>query len=396
MLTTLTDINSGSFNADGVNRVGEATLELFAPLGATVEHLPTEPLELLDDDGQRQRRVLGNGLRLRLRPDAPVQVLLCVHLDTVFGADDPFQHTQRIDDDTLHGPGVADMKGGIVVAAQALGALESSPYAERIGWELLLTPDEEIGSPASAPLLTEAAARHHAGLVFEPAMADGYLAYKRRGSGNFTVVVRGRAAHAGREHQLGRNAIRALADFISGIDSLNGRRQGVTINPGFVHGGGPVNVVPDTALLRLNVRVGSDADAAWVDDQLQQFIGELNAREGISASLHGGFTRPPKPLTATNRAMFDQLREAAGTLGMPLAWRDTGGCCDGNNLAAAGLPNIDTLGPVGSGIHSAEERVRLGSITERARLTALLLLRWARGDAPVPGTADSRRGAQAC
>jgi glutamate carboxypeptidase len=279
---------------------------------------------------------------------------------------------------------VADLKGGLVVMLTALQALERSPYAEKVGWEVLLNPDEEIGSPGSAPLLEQSARRNHLGLVYEPALADGTLAGARKGSGNFTAVVRGKAAHAGREHHLGRNAIVALADFVGALDALNGRRPGVTVNPGRIEGGGPLNVVPDLAIVRFNVRVADAEQQTWVDQELQRLGAAIDAREGISLALRGRFGRPPKVLTSANLALFEMLAGCGAELGVGIRWQSTGGCCDGNNLAAAGLPNVDTLGVCGGRIHSSREFVLLDSLTERARLSALFLMKLGAGELHPP------------
>src|SRR5699024_2098699 len=152
----------------------------------------------------------------------------------------------------------------LVVMHTALAALEASPWRDHIGWQVILNSDEEIDSPGSAPLLAEAAQKADVGLIFEPAMPDGSLAGARKGSGNIALVFHGHAAHAGREHHLGRNALRALADALTAIDTLNGERDGVTINPAFVAGGGANNVVPDRGLLRFNVRIERAEDEAWL------------------------------------------------------------------------------------------------------------------------------------
>ncbi|WP_207061345.1 hydrolase [Motiliproteus sp. SC1-56] len=376
----LSRINSGSFNADGVNAVGRAFDQLSAGLGGAREWIEVAPYQEVDAHGEIQTRPLGRALRIRKRPDAPLRVFLCGHLDTVFGPDHDFQQVRWLDDNTLNGPGVADLKGGLVMMFKALEALERSPWAERIGWEVLLNPDEEIGSAASAPLLAEAAQRNHLGLVYEPCFADGSLAGARKGSGNFTVVARGRAAHAGREHHLGRNAIRALCDFVSALDDLNGQREGVTLNPGFIQGGGAVNMVPDTALVRFNVRLAQPDDEAWCRDRIDALIEQLNRREGIHLSLHGGFTRKPKVLSGANQRLFELTRDCGLTVGLDLQWHPTGGCCDGNNLAAAGLPNVDTLGVQGGKIHSGDEYLLADSLVPRAKLSALLLMRLAASD----------------
>lgn len=379
-LLRLSNLNSGSYNVAGVNAVAARLEALFAPLEAQVERIELPPHEVTDDRGERARFAIGRALRLRKRPDAPLQVFLAGHLDTVFGADHPFQSARVIDEDTLGGPGVADLKGGLLVMLLALSALERSPQRERIGWEVLLNPDEEIGSEGSAPLFREAAARNHFGLVFEPAFPDGNLAGARKGNGNFDLVVHGRAAHAGREPHLGRNAIRAAADCIAALDALNGRREGVTLNVGYVHGGGATNIVPDLCVAKLNVRTGTPEDETWLRAQFDRILADAAAREGYRLELHGKFTRPPKLMTPAIERLAGMIADCGRTLGIELAFKPTGGCCDGNNLAAAGLPNIDNLGVVGGEIHSAREFMRLGSLAERAQLSALLLLRLASGE----------------
>lgn len=373
----LSRINSGSFNDAGVNAVAEAFNRISAGLGGEREFIDVAPYVSVNAGGESVEQPLGRALRIRQRPEAPLQVFLCGHLDTVFAADHPFQDIRWLDDNTLNGPGVADLKGGLVLMFKALEALERSPWAEHIGWEVLLNPDEEIGSPSSAALLAEAAGRHHLGMIYEPSFADGNLAGQRKGSGNFTVVTKGLAAHAGREHHLGRNAVRALCDFISQLDDLNGQRQGVTINPGYIQGGGAVNIVPDTALARFNIRLEKPDDEAWCMAQIQPLLDEINRREGLSIELHGGFGRKPKVLSPTNIKLFELVQACGQSLDMNLEWLPTGGCCDGNNLAAAGLPNVDTLGVQGGKIHSADEYCLVDSLSQRAKLSALLLMKLA-------------------
>ncbi len=376
----LSRINSGSYNAAGVNAVGEAINRFSLPLGGEREFIEVAPHRAVGSDGNMIEQPLGRALRIRKRPEAPLQVLLGGHLDTVFAADHPFQDIRWLDDNTLNGPGVADLKGGLVLMFKALEALELSPWADRIGWEVLLNPDEEIGSGSSAHLLAESARRHHLGMIYEPSFPDGNLAGERKGSGNFSVVARGRAAHAGREHHLGRNAIRALCDFISALDDLNGQRSGVTINPGFIQGGGAVNIVPDTAIARFNIRLQHPDDEIWCLEQIRTLIDSIGQRDGISLELHGQFGRKPKLLSPANLRLFELVRDCGQALDMDLQWLPTGGCCDGNNLAAAGLPNIDTLGVQGGKIHSADEYLLVSSLSQRAKLSALLLLKLAASD----------------
>ncbi|MBL6751450.1 MAG: hydrolase [Nevskia sp.] len=379
-LLRLSNINSGSFNPAGVDACAARMAERFAPLGAQAESIAVAPYAYTDERGQWRERALGHALRLRKRPQAPLRVFLCGHLDTVFGPDHPFQQARTDGADRLHGPGVADLKGGLLVLWLALGALEQSPHRERIGWEVLLNPDEEIGSAGSAPLLAQAAQRNHLGLVYEPAYPDGGLASERKGSGNFDVVVRGRAAHAGRNPEQGRNAISAAARLAGELHALNGRREGLTLNLGYVHGGGSLNIVPDLCVLKFNVRTAHADDEAWLLQALRQAIEAANRADGYALELRGGFTRPPKPVSPGTARLQGLLRDCGAALGLALQFRPTGGCCDGNNLAALGLANVDNLGVVGGELHAPGEWMRVSSIGERARLSALLLLRLASGE----------------
>jgi glutamate carboxypeptidase len=376
-LITLANLNSGSFNAAGVRAVAQRIAPRFGALGATAQWLELPAHRSTDDSGALRERAIAPAVRLRRRPDAPLQVFLGGHLDTVYAADHPFQTARFTDDDSLHGPGVADLKGGLLVMWLALATLERSPWRERIGWEVLLNPDEEIGSQGSAPLLAEAAQRNRFGLVYEPSFADGNLAGMRKGSGNFDILVHGRAAHAGRNPEQGRNAIVTAARVVAAVHAL--KRDGVTINPGYVRGGGALNVVPDFCLFKFNVRTQQIADEQWLRDALDAIFREQGG-DGIVFELRGGFTRPPKPLNDAQQRLMDWTLDCGRELDLPLEFKPTGGCCDGNNLAAHGLPNLDNLGVVGRDIHSDRETMRWSSLAERARLSALLLMRVASGE----------------
>lgn len=378
-------INTGSANLEGLAAMHGMLAEAFSSLGAEVETVPSAPQSLVTAAGETVQRQLGDCLRIVKRPQAPVRVLLTGHMDTVFAADHAFQADRMIDADTMNAPGGADMKGGILVMLYALTAVERSRFADRIGYEVIINADEEIGSPGSAAILAEAARRAQFACVYEPAMADGTLAGARKGSGNFSAVFSGRAAHAGRDHASGRNAVVAAAQFMTAIDSLSAKRAGLTVNVAKMDGGGPNNVVPDKAVVRFNARVEKAEDADWFMSEAKKLIAAANAREGFGAHLHGSFARPPKPMTPQLEAFFKALRDCGVELGLDIGWKATGGVCDGNNIAAAGIPVIDTLGARGGDIHSSSEFVKLDSLEERAKLSALLLLRVAAGDIPNPG-----------
>ena len=376
------NVNSGTRNLAGLARQWELVAEVVrSELDVEPQRVALGPDTVIDAHGEEQHVALGDALSAIKRPDAPLRVLCCIHMDTVYPQDHPFQTVTELGPDRLRGPGVTDAKGGLVVMLAALAALERSPWRERIGWEILVNPDEEIGSPGSAPLLAAAAKRNHLGLLFEPSLPDGSLVDRRKGSGNFTVVVRGRSAHAGRDFAKGRSALLAAADLALKFHALNAQLGGnVTINIGAIDGGGPVNVVPDLAILRLNVRTGQLNDEERVLFFLHHLVAECDLKEGISTALHGHFASPPKPLDERSAALLGHIVDCGRELGMTLVSKMSGGVSDGNKLAAAGLANIDTLGVRGDGIHSPEEYLVVPSLVERTQLAALLLMRLASGD----------------
>jgi len=371
------NINSASDNLHGLEQMAAALVDTFSPLGGHLKLIDLPPRDTIDSTGHAVQKPLGRALSIIKRPHARLRVFLGIHMDTVFGLDQPFQTTQRLDAGTLQGPGVADAKSGIVVMLIALEALERSEVADLIGWEVLINPDEELGSPGSTPLLVQCARRNHLGLVFEPTLADGSLAGERKGSGNFAVVVRGRSAHAGREFHLGQNAITAMAHLITELDALNGRFEGLTVNVAQVEGGRALNTVPNLAICRFNVRYVDSRHEAIMQSELEQIVRQLEERNGVRAEWHGSFIAPPKPVDAQALRLLEHVADCGRDLGVDITWRSTGGVCDGNRLSAAGLTNVDSMGPCGGHIHSPTEYLLIDSLTERAKLTALLLMKLA-------------------
>ena len=219
-----------------------------------------------------------------MRPDAPVQLFLSGHYDTVYEAAHPFQHCTLLTPETLRGPGTADMKGGLVVMLAALQAFEKTPHASRIGYEILLGPDEETGSQSYAPLLETAAKRYRLGLIFEPARANGNLVKSRKGTGIFTLTVHGRAAHAGRDPAAGRNAILALCEILPQVEALTRSLPGVMVNVGSIQGGGAANIVPDRAEAVINARVSRNGDDAVFLKHLHDICAPWHARAKAIAS----------------------------------------------------------------------------------------------------------------
>lgn len=372
-------VNSGSRNQSGLEQMRHLLSVYMAGLPGDITYPGLNASQTISPKGIKEITQYSPAVLLTVRPAAPVQLVLTGHYDTVFPADSDFQAPIDIDNDTINGPGVADMKGGILVMLNALKVFEMSENSDAVGYSVLLSPDEEIGSPGSAPLLAKLGAAADVGLTYEPALADGSMAGARKGSGNFALIIRGQAAHAGREHHLGRNAIAAMAEFIIGLESLNRKKDGVTFNIAKIDGGGAVNIVPDLAIGRFNVRVKALPDMEWVTSQLESLIDVQNKKNGISAELTGGFTRPPKPMAPANLQIFNWVKQAGSLLGQSISWSPSGGVCEGNNLWAAGCPNVDTLGVRGGRIHSDQEFIKLSSLVERTQLSALILMKIASG-----------------
>ena len=369
-------VNSGSRNLSGLSEMADTLAEAFGVLGP-VSQVEPAPVEEVNAEGDATSVALGRNLHLHIRPEAQTRVLLTGHMDTVFSAHHPFQRSRWIDRSTLSGPGVADMKGGLAVMLAALKAFETSEFASNLGYEVIINSDEEISSPGSAALLADAARRVQAALTYEPALPDGTLAGARKGSGNFSIVVRGHAAHAGRDPQNGRNAIVAAADIAVRLSELC--LDGVSVNPAKIDGGGPSNMVPELAVLRLNIRSTNHAEQSEALSRLWATVRDAEVRHGVSAHIHGCFSRPAKPMDARQIGLFRMVQACGSDIGLGISWRDTGGVCDGNNLAACGLPVVDTMGVRGGGIHTPDEFLCVESLVERAKLSTLVLMRIAQG-----------------
>ncbi|MCT8000423.1 hydrolase [Sphingomonas sanguinis] len=366
-------INSGTRNLPGLAIMADHLAERFGTLPGVLTMVAPDPVERVGPDGRPVPIEHGRHLHLSVRPDAPVRMLFTGHMDTVYPVDHPFQAVTRIDANRLGGPGVADMKGGLAVLLAALHAVEESPLADRLGYDVLINSDEETGSASSAALISRLAAGKVAALTYEPALPDGTLAGARGGTGNFTIVVRGRSAHAGRNPEEGRNALVAAARITLELSRL--AAEDITVNPARIDGGGPNNVVPDLAMLQVNFRPRALAAIERTGPAMKAIAERIAAEHEVGVEIHGSFNRPPKPIDDGAAALFETVRSAGADLGLSIGWRATGGVCDGNNIAAAGVPVVDTMGVRGGAIHSPDEYMLIDSLAERAGLSTLTILR---------------------
>lgn len=366
-------VNSGSSNLDGLAKMAGMLADAFASLPGDVVLVDPQPVDKVQNDGTILTVNHGQHLLVTVRPQAKTQLLFTGHMDTVFPHDHPFQTLRWTEDGTLNGPGVADMKGGIAVMISALQAAEKSGAIAQAGYQILINSDEEVGSPSSAKLIAELAQNKLAALTYEPALPDGTLAGARGGSGNFSIILNGKSAHAGRNPDDGRNALLAAADLALRLKALS--REGLSVNPAKIDGGGPNNVVPDHAILRVNFRPLTPEIVLETDADLRRLVADIERVHDVSAHVHGSFGRPPKPIDDKAAKLFGLVKQCGADLGLAINWRTSGGVCDGNNIAACGVPVVDTMGVRGGNIHSADEFLIVESLAERARLSTLTIMR---------------------
>ncbi len=350
--------------------------EALAPLADTVEREELPPIEDFDDRGRVVSTPLAPAIVAPKRPDAPFRVLLNIHADTVYGPESSAKPV-TVEGDRLVGPGVADARGGLAVMLAGLEAFEATRAGNGLGWTVVINPDEEVGSPGSAGLLHREAESHRAALLFEPSLPDGSLVSARGGSSRWSVAFRGRAAHVGRDFGAGRSAIHAACAAVAAMVKLNDR-PGCTLNCGAVDGGGPANAVADVAVLRLNTRAADREAEEACDATVRGSVAAAAERFGVEAEVRRVAHAPPRPCEGGTAALITAAQDAVEeATGERPGLRSTGGVCDGNRIAAAGCPVVDTLGVRGDGIHTGDEFLVIASLAERAAATTLLLHRLA-------------------
>jgi len=372
-------INTGTANLDGLAKQAAALVEVFSALPGEIELVEPAPVTAIDANGHEFAKPHGRHMVLRVRPQANRRILLTGHMDTVFPADHAFQGQKWLDGETLNGPGVADMKGGIAVMLQALKVAEAAGTIGALGYDVMINSDEETGSLASAGLIAELAQGKLAALTYEPAaLPDGTLAHERGGTGNYSITFTGKSAHAGRNPHEGRNAVVAAADLILRLKGME--RDDLTINPAKLEGGAANNVVPDHAVLRFNIRPKSTEAMEGFERDLAQVLAAVEREHEVGIHRHGGVTRPPKPVDERAQRLFDLVKACGAELGQAIRWQSSGGVCDGNNIAACGVPVVDTMGVRGGAIHSPDEFLIVPSLAERAALSALVITRIANGE----------------
>jgi glutamate carboxypeptidase len=379
-LQRLVNIDCGSYTKAGVDEVGRWTAAFLERLGATVEYDRNEEL--------------GDTVVARFTGSRPgLRALLIGHMDTVFDPGTAAARPFRTEDGRAYGPGVTDMKSGLLCGLYALEAVRRIGGGDWLPFEQLVfvaNPDEEIGSPASGPVIRRLAADSDVSFVLECARANGDIVSSRKGIVDLRLTIRGRAAHAGVEPEKGRSAILEAAHKTVALHALAGQWSGVTCNVGVIRGGTRPNVVAEETMLEVDLRSPTRAELEAAEAEVHAIAARSTVPDTRCEIEEMGRHSPMEKLPRSAR-LVELAQGIAGSLGFPLSDAATGGASDANTTAGLGVPTLDGLGPVGGNDHSPAEYLELDSIVPRVTLFAALLLATARDESARSWRADVAR-----
>lgn len=360
LLKTLVETESPSHDKAAVDRVGSIVAEQARTLGAQVEIVSNQ---------ETGNHIIARFVPLSLSPSTPI-LLLC-HMDTVFPLGTLSKMPYRETDGKIFGPGTLDMKAGIVISLAAIEEARRNGLNRPV--TLLCTSDEEIGSHTSRAWIESLAQESELVLVLESALLNGALKTWRKGVGEFWVKTKGRAAHAGGDHEKGRNAIEEMAHQVIAIQKLTDYTKQTTLNVGVIQGGTVSNVVPEEALIQVDVRVMQPGEWERLEVEMKKLKPVL---DGTSIEIHGGLNRPPMSFDDRMKATFEKAKSIAAQIGVELKAGGTGGSSDANFVAPLGIPVLDGLGAIGEGYHSEREYIFEESLEQRVKLVSALLQNW--------------------
>jgi len=371
LLERVVNIDSGTLDKAGVDRVGALLAERLAGLGFTLEVI--------------RQQEYGDHLLGRKAGTGKWRILFVGHMDTVFAAGTAAQRPFRIEAGRAYGPGVLDMKGGIVCLLFALEALKATkhPAYDAAAMSVVFNSDEEYLSPTSRPVIEEEARRSQTVCVFEPARPGGEYVISRKGTGKYQLTVTGRAAHAGAQPERGRSAVGEMAHKIVALHALTDFSTGTTVNVGVVRGGERSNVVAEKAYAEIDIRVPNLEEYARLDQRIKA-IGSSGTVPDTTAVLNGGLVFPPMIQTPGAKVLFEALRGAGQVVGVEVKGIHTGGGSDAN-YASQFAPTLDGMGPQGSETHSDREFIEVPTLPERSKMTALFLAGWPETVAKLDG-----------
>ncbi len=363
ILAEMVCVNSGSTNPEGSGEILDMLQPLYSEMGFECSEYSVKHPELQVDFPHR--------LWSRKGAQAQSSVLHVGHVDTVFPINHPFQTLSQSDERWI-GPGVADMKGGLMVMVGAHQVLLRAGLLDQFDSAVFVNSDEEIQSLTSKALIEDAARNRDAVLVYEPGRAGNGVVRGRKGIARFTITIKGQSAHAGNHHESGRSAIVSAASVIQALEALTDYERGVTLNVGTISGGTTRNTVPDRCTLEIDARFQSLSDGPWLEAEVEnQVKGAL--LQDTQAEISGGVGRPAWQALPMETPLLCALSDAANELKQEIPTLSVGGGSDGNFTAAMGIPTIDGLGTVGGGYHTPDEWMHPQSLAERIALVAMTL-----------------------
>jgi glutamate carboxypeptidase len=366
MLRELVNVDCGSSNIKGVNLVADKVKSFFKTLGSRYD-IKT----IVGSRGEKHLLINRPG-------NVPGKIVMLGHMDTVFPAGTVEKRPFRVEGSKAFGPGVADMKGGIVSLFFVMKAVEHFTDCDIMDIEIVLNSDEEISSPFSREIIEKSAKNASYAMVFEPGRPGGDVVTGRKGIGKYFFEVRGKSAHAGSNHQDGANAIVELAYKTIELAKLTDYGRGLTVNPGLVKGGISPNTVPDQCEMAVDVRFQTVDDGEQLDKRIKEIANRRHV-DGTITSLRGGITRPPMERTEGNVKLYSIVHEIGKEIGEQIGEAFVGGGSDGNFTSNLGVPTIDGLGPKGSGFHTENEYLDLDSVVPRMMVAYELIGRLSKG-----------------
>ena len=359
-LRPLINIDCGTLTVDGIDVVATIMAQKYLDLGWNVKRI---------DCG-----IAGTGLEVRNKPQADhIDVMLIGHMDTVFPVGTAAARPMTHDNERAYGPGVSDMKSGLLSMVYALRDLDSTAL-DALSICVCMNPDEEIGSLHSEAWLKSIAINAKHVLVAEAARADGSLVKARKGMARYRLSFHGKAAHAGNEPQNGRSAITEMAHWILAINTMTDFESGTTLNAGVVSGGAGANIVPDFAEVVVDVRFWDNDEYAAADTQIRTLT-ETPFVDGVTITVEREAHKPSMVPSPQTEVLMAQVEVVGKELGIDITWQAVGGGSDANLTAVLGIPTLDGLGPIGAGFHSEDEWLDLASIEPRIRLLQHVLVK---------------------
>ncbi|HIF9213666.1 TPA: M20 family metallopeptidase [Photobacterium damselae] len=352
-LRPLINVDCGTLTKEGIEVIANQMAEKYQTLGWNVKRV---------DCG-----AAGTGLEVRNKPEADhIDVMLIGHMDTVFPVGTAAARPMTTDAEKAYGPGVSDMKSGLLNIVYAIRTLDPT-VLEKLSICVCMNPDEEIGSLHSETWLKSVAASAKHVLVAEAARADGSLVKARKGMARYRLTFNGKAAHAGNEPEKGRSAITEMANWILAINQLTNFETGTTFNVGIVKGGAGANIVPDLAEAVVDIRFWDNEEYAQADSHIRA-LADTPFVDGVSITLDREAHKPSMVPSTQTEALMTLVEQSGQEEGINITWQAVGGGSDANLTAVLGIPTLDGLGPIGAGFHSADEYLVLDSIEPRIRL----------------------------